>query len=88
MRIRLQEGKNDPQKKGKVQKFDVFEMLDCSLMRAEGGYFSGGLGVNCNFYSKNIFKKFQLNFSNFVINLVSRTGSGSKSAIRKMPDPH
>jgi hypothetical protein len=57
LRIRIQEGKNDPQKYKKVQQFHV-SSAGCSLLGDEGfscslGILYGGLGIsNSQFFSK------------------------------------
>ncbi len=86
IRIRVQEGKNDPQNRKKFINF-LFWSSGCSLLRAEGFSCSldvllGGLGIsNCNFNLKRFKKNFQL-YSIFVFNFWS-----SKPGSRLDPDP-
>ena len=100
--IRIQEGKNDPQKYKKSRIF-MFLSTGCSLLRAEGfscslGVLYGGLGISkLQFLIKKIEIKFPaINLFNF---RSSNPGSGSGIRIRnpqfkKMldpdpyPDPH
>jgi hypothetical protein len=70
IRIRIQEGKNDPQKLKKIKKISCFD--GCSLLRAEGFFCNldvlyGGLGIGklqflipkkLNFFSGVIFFQF------------------------------
>jgi hypothetical protein len=83
--IRIQEGKNDPQKKSK--ECSCFEVLD--VLRAEGfscslGILYGGLGISI---LQLLIKKIKIKFPavNFYFRS-SNPGSGSGSGIRN-PDP-
>jgi hypothetical protein len=59
LRIRIKEGKCDPQKKKKIKKFPV-SGVGCSLLKAEGFFCNldvlyGGLGIGVFFDAKKCF---------------------------------
>jgi hypothetical protein len=88
LRIRIQEGKNNPQNRKKSRIF-MFLNTGCSLLRAEGfscslGVLYGGLGISkLQFLIKKIVIKFPaINFFNFRSSNPG-SGSGIRIAIRK-----
>jgi hypothetical protein len=90
LRIRIQEGKNDPKKNRKKDRISIFRSAGCSLLRAEGfsyslGVLYGGLGISkLQFLIKKIKIKFLfVNFFSILDHQTLDPDPGSGSAIRK-----